>query len=126
MSRVLYWTPRILGILFVLFIGMFSLDVFTEGFSWLALGGFFMHNIPTLVIAGILVLAWKKEFIGGIIFLIVGILPLIIFLVMGLVNYAQMGFIQLWYANMVLSPLLIIGILFILSSKKKQKTKKKK
>jgi hypothetical protein len=125
MNKALYWTPRILAILFTVFIGMFSFDVFTEGFSWLALGGFFIHNIPTLIIAGIVALAWKKEFIGGIIFIILGIIPIIASLVFALLNYYQVGFMQIWYANMVFSPLIIIGILFIISSKKKPKKRRK-
>ena len=32
-KRVLYWTPRVLGILFALFISIFALDVFGEGYS---------------------------------------------------------------------------------------------
>jgi hypothetical protein len=45
-NKYLYWTPRILGIIFVLFLMMFSLDVFDTGLTLdqtiLAL---FIHNI---------------------------------------------------------------------------------
>jgi energy-coupling factor transporter transmembrane protein EcfT len=61
-ERILYWTPRILTILAILFMLMFSFDVF-EGNEALGrkLAGFFMHNIPVIILAVILVIAWKWE-----------------------------------------------------------------
>ena len=50
-KRLLFWTPRILGLLFAAFIGIFALDVFDEhhGFweTALALG---MHLVPTAIL----------------------------------------------------------------------------
>jgi len=65
-KSVLFWVPRVLMILAVLFMGIFSLDAF-EGDHTLGqkLLGFLMHIIPVLVIAAILVLAWKQELWGG-------------------------------------------------------------
>ena len=38
-KQLLFWTPRILGILFALFLSMFALDVFGEGYGfWGTLG----------------------------------------------------------------------------------------
>jgi len=58
----------------IAFFLLFSLDVFTEEYLWWEmLVGFFMHNIPTLVLGGITWLAWKKEKVGGIVFIILAI-----------------------------------------------------
>lgn len=61
-----FWTPRILGILFVLLISLFSLDVFDMGAGfWATLGGLIMHNIPTLVLIAALVIGWRWEWAGA-------------------------------------------------------------
>lgn len=62
----LSWTLRILLILIILFFALLSLDVFDahSGF-WDTLTGLFMHNIPSLVMIVILIIAWKWENIGG-------------------------------------------------------------
>ena len=31
--------------------------------------GFLIHNIPVLILIGILIVAWKKEFAGGLAFI---------------------------------------------------------
>lgn len=64
--RLLYWSPRILGILFALFLNLFALDVFVKGQSlWLVLMAFLIHSIPTLAVVVMLVLAWRWEWVGG-------------------------------------------------------------
>ena len=35
-KRWLFWAPRVLGVLFALFVGMFALDVFSEGRVYIA------------------------------------------------------------------------------------------
>jgi len=68
-KKIIRWIPRILGILYIIFISLFALDVFSD-FSILAL---FMHLIPTFVLTGILILAWYKEQIGGYVYLAMAI-----------------------------------------------------
>lgn len=74
MKKIVYWTPRVLAILFTLFIMMFSLDVF-DGSSPLAdqLIGFFMHNLPAYGIILVIVFSWKKDIIGMIGFALIAI-----------------------------------------------------
>jgi hypothetical protein len=65
-KRILLWTPRILGILFVLFTSIFALDIFEMrlGF-WGTLLGLFMHLlVPTIALAIVVVLAWRREWVG--------------------------------------------------------------
>lgn len=73
-KSILFWTPRILGILFILFVGMFSLDVFGTGAGfWVTLGGFFIHNIPTLILLATLLVGWRWEWVGAVGFLAVAV-----------------------------------------------------
>jgi hypothetical protein len=68
-ARLLLWTPRLLGILVSLFIGMFALDAFSEGRPFLeALGAFAVHLVPALVLLGVVAAAWRWEWIGGVAF----------------------------------------------------------
>lgn len=74
MKKIIYWMPRVLAILFTLFIMMFSLDVFEETSSFIdQMIGFFMHNLPAFGIILIIVLAWKKDIIGMIGFALIAI-----------------------------------------------------
>ena len=67
MKQFLHYCPRILSILFCLFIMMFSFDVFEGNPSVLdMLIGFIMHNLPVFGMAIITFFAWKNDLIGGI------------------------------------------------------------
>ncbi len=51
MNRVLFWTPRILMILFIGFISLFALDSFAGNQSFPEkIGGFIIHLIPSAVL----------------------------------------------------------------------------
>lgn len=69
LKKTLFWTPRIGGILFVLFISLFALDIFEMqlGF-WGTIVGLFMHLIPSILLAIAIFLAWKWEWIGAVLF----------------------------------------------------------
>lgn len=68
-KRILFWTPRVAGILFVLFISIFALDVFGEGYSvWETLLALFMHLLPSIALAIAVALAWRWEWIGALLF----------------------------------------------------------
>ena len=71
---IFYWLPRIICILAILFISMFAADAFEPGLTiWQQLGAFFMHLIPSFILLVILILAWYRELLGGIIFIIIGL-----------------------------------------------------
>ena len=103
-SKVLYWIPRVLTILSILFMTMFSFDVFggDESFGAKMLG-FLIHNIPVLILIAILIIAWKWEVAGGALFIVASI--------------TGMFFFHSFRGNpaslIVISPFLITGILFI-------------
>ena len=81
-SRNLYltWVLRGLLLLMALFFMLFSFDVFSmEGSFLQKLGGFFIHNIFTIVMLLILWMAWKKENLGGFALLFVSICMIFFF-----------------------------------------------
>lgn len=68
--KILYWTPRILALLSILFMTMFSFDIFDGNETiGMKIVGFLMQNIPVFILIAILVIAWKKELAGGILFI---------------------------------------------------------
>jgi hypothetical protein len=103
-KNILLWSPRILAVLAILFMMMFSLDCFGPEYSFKEkMICLLMHNIPALIIAGVLVLAWKWELIGGILFILVSIAGAIYF----------NGFGSNWGVLPIMAPFLIVGILFL-------------
>jgi hypothetical protein len=64
--RLLFWAPRAVGIAFALFLSLFALDVFHEGYglgnTLLALS---IHLVPTLIVLVLLAIAWRWEWIGA-------------------------------------------------------------
>lgn len=79
-ERILFWSPRVLGILIVIFTSLFALDVFGEGYSfWETIGALAMHLIPTLVILVVLGIAWRWEWTGGFLFVALGVLYITLF-----------------------------------------------
>jgi len=74
-GKFLYWTPRILSIIFLAFLVLFSLDVFDEGLGfWGTIVGLLMHNIPVLILLIVLIISWKREIVGGVAFILAGCL----------------------------------------------------
>jgi hypothetical protein len=103
MNKALYWTPRILTIVFILFLGLFAFDVFEGDASFIKkLGGFMIHLIPNFVLILILIVAWKHEWVGTIAFALVGIAYIVMFWgKFPVVTYLTIS-----------GPLFLIGILF--------------
>ena len=104
-KKILFWSPRILGILIAIFVSLFALDVFGEGYSTVeTIVALVMHLIPTFVILIVLGIAWRWEWIGGFLFVALGVLYITLF----------------WEpsnlpAYLVISgPLFLTGILFLL------------
>jgi hypothetical protein len=75
LAKVIHWAPRSAAILLILFISLFSLDVFgTDASPLQLLGGFLMHNIPSITMLLGLILAWKRPAVGFVAFLLAGVL----------------------------------------------------
>lgn len=112
-----HWAPRILCILAILFVSLFAFDAFAPELTiWQQLGGFFMHLIPSFVLFTFLLVAWKWEFIGGIIFSVIGIgLSPVIYLHNRNVNHFSIGE-SFGAVLMVTFPFIVVGVLFMVSS----------
>lgn len=113
--KVIYWIPRILCILAIMFISMFALDSFTAGQSiWQQLGAFAMHLIPSFILIFLLIVAWKWQLIGGVIFIMLGLgfTPFIY-----THNYMMNHSVWMSFSIvlMITFPFVVVGVLFIVS-----------
>ena len=122
-TKVIHWAPRVICILAIIFISMFAADAFASGLTiWQQIGGFLMHLIPSYILIALLIVAWKWEFVGGIIFTIIGVgLSPLLFMF----NYQRNH--SIWWSLLVIVtitlPFVIVGVLFILSHYKKRREK---
>ena len=74
LAKIIHWAPRVAAIMIIFFTSLFSLDVFGTGASPLeVVGAFLMHNIPSIIMIAFLVLAWKRPFVGFVVFSIAGV-----------------------------------------------------
>ncbi len=103
-KRMLYWAPRVWGIVYALFISLFALDVFEAHLPFakllLALA---IHLIPTGVIVVVLVFAWKWDGVG-------------------FVGFIALGLFYMWFTRLQFPPTVyfiisgsafLIGLLFL-------------
>ena len=118
-GKFLYWIPRIFSILFILFLAVFSLDVFEScnGFLECTLA-LFMHNIPVLILAIILIIAWKHELVGAVSFALGGLLYIAQMVFNTLTNSFEWYMIS--WSIMIAGPAFILAFLFYLNWKKKR------
>lgn len=107
-KRLLYWTPRVLCIVFAAFISIFAMDVFQKGVPvWQVALALLMHLLPTFIVLLVLALSWRREWVGGALFIALGLLYL------------------LWARNkpffgsdvvlLIAAPLFLVGVLFLLN-----------
>ena len=124
--KVFHWLPRIICILAILFVSLFAADAFSPELTiGQQLFAFIMHLIPSFILLAFLLVAWKWEYVGGIIFIIIG-LGLSPFVFMH--NYQMNS--SIWMSlGVILSitiPFAIVGVLFMVSHFLKKKNLPKK
>ena len=101
-QKMIRWTPRVLGIGVALFVGVFALDAFSQQLPFTeALVHFAIHAIPAAVLLAVVALAWRREWIGAIVF------------IGAAVAYALMVPQRLDWIAIVAGPLLLTGLLFL-------------
>jgi hypothetical protein len=104
-DRLLLWSPRVLGVLLSLFIGVFALDAFSPAKPILeALPEFFVHLVPALVLLALVVTSWQREWIGG-----------LAFIGLAMVYALTVGRGHADWVFVISGPLLIVGALFLWS-----------
>lgn len=102
---LLFWTPRVLTILFALFMSLFALDVFTSGAGvWETAIALSVHLIPAAVILLLLVAAWRREWVGAVGYISLSVLYL-------LTAWERLH----WSASAAIAgPLFLIGVMFLI------------
>ena len=64
--RLLFWTPRVICIAFAIFLSLFALDVFGEGYGfWKTILALLIHLVPVYIVLAVLAIAWRWEWIGA-------------------------------------------------------------
>ena len=105
--KSLFWTPRVLCILFAIFLSIFAADAFGEGRGfWETVLALLMHLIPSGMVLIVLAISWRWEWVGAVVFLALGVLYLI---------FAWTRQFH-WSAYVAIAgPLFLIGILFLVN-----------
>jgi len=97
--------PRILGILFAMFVSLFALDVFGQGAGlWQEILGLLIHLVPTYLIILALVIAWRWEWVGTILFGGLGVFYIVL-------TWEQFSWVA---AALISGPAFLVGALFLL------------
>ena len=103
MARLATIIARVLGVLAILFISSFALDVFVPGRPLpQALLGFLIHLIPSYVLTAFLIVAWRLPLVGGILFLVVSTVP-----------FMMLDRNPLWVNALLAGPFVLTGALFV-------------
>jgi hypothetical protein len=104
-AHLLQWSPRILGILVSLFIGIFALDAFSEGKPFLqALPDFAIHLIPAFVLLTLVAASFRWKWIAA-----------VAFIGLAIVYAMTMSRGRLDWMLLISGPLAIVGVLFLWS-----------
>ena len=106
MKAALTWGPRAIVLFYAGLLALFATDAFSGGHSFgQQVLGFAIHLLPALFVLAILVVAWRFPLIGGVGFMVLGMVFTIYF------HAARETSAFL----LISTPLFLSGILFILS-----------
>jgi len=110
-----------LSIIFVLFLSLMSLDIFEGNYGfWGTILGLLMHNIPAIILLIVLIISWKREIVGGIVFMLAGILY-IGFVLKNIITTGFGWYYIVWIIQ-IAGIAFFIGILFLVGWFKNRKT----
>jgi hypothetical protein len=113
-GKFVYWFPRIASILFIMFLALFSLDVFGNNYTFLeTILALLMHNIPVFILIIILWVSWKYEIVGSVAFILAGLLY-IGQMIWNALSY-NFEFYMISYSFIIAGPAFVIGILFLIN-----------
>jgi hypothetical protein len=103
-QNLLLWNARLLGIAVSVFLGLFALDALEPGKPLpTAFGDLAIHLLPALAVLAIVVVSWRRPWIGGIAFLALA------------VAYALRVPSRLDWILAISGPLMVVGLLFLWS-----------
>jgi hypothetical protein len=119
-SKVLYWTPRTLSMIFIGFLALMSFDVFGSGQGfWPTVLALFMHILPALILLIVLIISWKYEIVGGVGFILAGLVYIAL-----LMGKPFEWYMLSWIAQ-ISGVAFLTGILFFVGWVKKRKNHEK-
>ncbi|MBI1322996.1 hypothetical protein GC170_07395 [bacterium] len=107
-QAIVRWVPRVLGIAFASFLAMFALDVFDEGLGVGAtIVALAIHLIPTWLVLAAVAIAWKHQVAGAALFFLLA------------AAYVAMAGSRFPASTILLiaGPPVVIGVLFLISSR---------
>jgi len=100
-KQVFYWLPRVLAIMLIAFFSVFALDVFGEP-NWFL--GLIMHLVPSFILIILTVIAWRREWVGGWLFVVTSLVITVFF-----------------HSVTMAIPALVVGILFLMNDRRLKK-----
>jgi hypothetical protein len=103
LGKLVWWGPRITGMLIAGFFAIFALDAFNNTSFFDALPAFGIHLIPAIVVVLVVAIAWRFELCGAAAFTGLGVL------------YAVMARGRIDWVVTVSGPLVALGVLFLVS-----------
>ena len=119
-NNFVYWTPRILSIIFILFLFLMSLDIFEGDYGfWGTILGLFMHNIPSIMLLIVLIISWKHELVGGVAFSLAGVIYIPLLFIASIKTGFE-WYYALW-ALQISGIAFFIGAMFLVGWLKKKK-----
>lgn len=99
---------------------MFSFDVFEPGRSVKEISlAFLMHNVLSIIMIILLVIAWRKEIVGEVSYLGAGLLY-VGFVIYNITNSGLPWYIAITWSITIAGPAFIIGILFLINCRKRR------
>ena len=113
--KLLQWLPRIICIAGILSICLYAINSIESYLTlWQQILFFGLKIIPSVILIALLVIAWKKDLLGGVLFTLIGIgLSTVIY--QHNYNLSESVGFSLQKAMIFALPLVITGSLFILS-----------
>lgn len=101
----IFYFPRVLSCIYILFLSLFALDVLTEYIGWSVILPLFIHLLPAIVLLVTTIFAWKYELVG-----------VLIFLAFALLYVFTIGLGQPWSWYVVIPlPATLVSLFFFLS-----------
>lgn len=115
--------PKIAGLLFVAFLALFSLDVISPeyGIGQIMLG-LLIHNIPVFILLAVILVAWRYEIVGAVVFVLAGILYISL-IVFNVINHQFAWYVVSW-SFVIAGPAFVVSYMYFYCWKKKKQGNK--
>lgn len=107
-TALLFWTPRIIALIYIMLLSLFALDVFVPGKTILQYtAALIAHLLPQLLLIILLLIAWYNNVFIGALFIMSYLLFFFFF-------YDKS---HVLIQALLFSPLFILGVIFLVSQK---------